>query len=158
DQNRLAQWSDTLSFLAQVYADPQMQAALANPDLTKESAATLLLTTASDRVDDAARNLVLLMARNDRLSVLPQTAALYDELREKHENKVEAAIQSAYALDDAQLKNLVARLEQKTGHKVDASVAIVPELIGGVRVQIGDDVWDASVRGQLDAMTAALAS
>ena len=48
------------------------------------------------------------------------------------------------------------RLEKRTGHKVKANVRVAPELIGGIKVQIGDEVWDASVRGQIDGMAGAL--
>jgi len=52
----------------------------------------------------------------------------------------------------------VAKLEKRTGRKILPSVSVVPTLIGGVKIQVEDDVWDASVRGQLDSMASTLAS
>jgi F-type H+-transporting ATPase subunit delta len=72
------------------------------------------------------------------------------------ENVVEARVDSAFPLSDEQLRSLLAKLEARTKRKVTAAVTVVPELIGGVKVQIGDEVWDASVRGQLEGMAAAL--
>jgi F-type H+-transporting ATPase subunit delta len=59
-------------------------------------------------------------------------------------------------LDDATLKNLVADLERKFGCKIQATVKVDAELIGGVRIAVGDEVIDASVRGKLAAMATAL--
>ena len=63
-----------------------------------------------------------------------------------------------FAMSDAQLKELVADLEGKFKQKIDPEVSIDPELIGGVKVEIGDEVLDASVRGKLEAMAVALKS
>ena len=52
----------------------------------------------------------------------------------------------------------MADLEAKFKRKIEAKVSIDPELIGGVKVEIGDEVLDASVRGKLEAMAVALKS
>lgn len=156
DTGQFAQWSDMLAFIASVYADPQVQQALANPKLTKDDVERLLVGICGDRLDGAARNLLILLVRNDRLTVLPNIVERYEQLREEHENTVEASVESAFPLNDEQLKVLLLRLEKRTGHKVKANLRVAPELIGGVKVQIGDEVWDASVRGQIDGMAGAL--
>ena len=158
EQGQLPKWEEMLAFLAEVYANEQVQTALANPEYTNEDVERLLLGICGDRLDNPARNLLVVLIRNNRLAVLPSIATLYEQLREEYENIVEAGIQSAFPLDEAQVKALVARLEKRTGHKVKANVGVDRELIGGVKVQIGDDVWDASVRGQLDTMANALTS
>ena len=60
-------------------------------------------------------------------------------------------------MSDEQVRQLVATLEKKYGRKVNAQVEVDPELIGGARIVVGDKVIDATVRGRLDAMAAALA-
>ena len=157
EKGQLAQWSDMLHFIADVCADGQVQLALANPSVTKNDVERLLLGICGERLDGAARNLLILLVRNDRLAVLPNIVELYEELREQHENIVEAKVDSAFPLSDQQLNSLVATLEQRTGRKVKASVKVVSDLIGGVTVQIGDDIWDGSVRGQLEGLAAAVA-
>jgi F-type H+-transporting ATPase subunit delta len=59
-------------------------------------------------------------------------------------------------MDESQVKPLTAVLERKYGRKVNAQVEVDPELIGGVRIVVGDKVIDATVRGRLDAMAVAL--
>jgi F-type H+-transporting ATPase subunit delta len=157
EQGQLAQWSDMLTFVVGVYRDPQLQAALQNPELTRAGAERILLAVCGEKIDAAARNLLSLVARNDRLEALPAIQELYEELKADHENLVEAQIDSAFPLTDEQVRAMVQRLEARTKRRVKPQVSVVPELIGGVRVKIGDDVWDASVRGQLDNLAAALA-
>ena len=63
---------------------------------------------------------------------------------------------SALPVEDAQLKSLVSALEQKYGRRITAKVELDPKLIGGLKILVGDKVIDATVRGKLDAMAAAL--
>jgi len=69
---------------------------------------------------------------------------------------VDAVVESALPLDAAQTAVLTADLERRFKRKVKPQVTVVKELIGGVRVQVGDEVIDGSVRGQLATMAAAL--
>jgi F-type H+-transporting ATPase subunit delta len=156
DKGQLAQWSEMLRFMAEVWSNDRVQLALANPKFTKDDVERFLLGIYGERLDGIARNLLQILVRNDRLPVLPHILELYEQLREENENIVEATVDSAFPLSDQQLARLVASLERHTGRKVQAKVAIAPELIGGVTVKIGDDVWDASVRGQLNSMATAL--
>jgi F-type H+-transporting ATPase subunit delta len=77
-------------------------------------------------------------------------------LKNAREGVVEALITSAYPLDSGQLSTLVAELEQRFQRKVRPQVNVDAALIGGVRMQVGDEVIDGSVRGKLAAMAVAL--
>lgn len=155
-EGQLAKWSEMLAFIVGVYRDPTMQAALANPTLTRADVERMLLAVCGERIDGVARNLLGLLVRNDRLDALPQVQALFEALKAKEESIVDAQVESAFPMSDEQLGGLVKKLESRVKRAVRPSVKVVPELIGGVRVQIGDDVWDASVRGQLNSMATAL--
>jgi F-type H+-transporting ATPase subunit delta len=145
-----------LRFMAEVWSNDRVQLALANPKFTKDDVERFLLGICGERLDGIARNLLQILVRNDRLPALPRIVELYEQLREQYENIVEASVDSAFPLSEQQLASLVANLERRTGRKVQAAVTVAPELIGGVTVKIGDDVWDASVRGQLDNMATEL--
>jgi F-type H+-transporting ATPase subunit delta len=155
-QNRLADGSQMLEFAVGVYQDERVQAALANPKVTRRDVEAFMLDLLGERLDQSVRNLIVLLVRNNRLHLLPTIAQLYEQLRAEEENQVDAHIETAFPLSDAQLGELVGRLERRTARRVRARVEVEPELIGGVRVRIGDDVWDASVRGQLASMSVAL--
>jgi F-type H+-transporting ATPase subunit delta len=158
DTNQLAEYSEMLGFMADVYTNSEVQTALANPKFTKEDVERLLLAVYGDKLNSAARNLLTILVRNDRLAALSEIVASYERLKEQYQNVLEATIESAYPLEQTQLGALVAKLEKRTGRKIQPSVAVVPTLIGGVKIQIGDDVWDGSVRGELERMASVLAS
>ena len=70
--------------------------------------------------------------------------------------KLAAQIIAAAKPSDAEVKDLVVRLEAKFGKKIDAKVSVDAELIGGVKIIVGDTVIDASVKSQLQNLTYAL--
>lgn len=97
-----------------------------------------------------------LLVENDRLLLLPEIASQFLWLKNRHEGTADAEIASAFALTDAQVADLVAGLEKKFGVKIKPTVRVDASLIGGVRVAVGDQVLDTSVRAQLDRMRDAL--
>lgn len=152
----LAAWSGKLKLLAAIAQDAEMADVIANPKFSAAQVADLVLAIAGAEATAEVGNFVRVLAANDRLAVLPQIAELFDELKADEEGVKEAVIHSAFAMDDAQIKALVAQLETHFRSKLDPRVVVDQSLIGGVKVAVGDDVLDASVRGKLDAMAAAL--
>ena len=157
EKSRLGPWAEMLEFLSAVSANPQMQSLIGDPNLTEEQVANTFLAIGGERLDGDARNFVQLLAHNGRLTLLPEIVQLFDELKAQAEGVVEASIASAYPMSDAQLKDLVARLERKFKHRIDPRVSVDRELIGGVKVEVGDEIWDASVKGKLESMAFSLA-
>ena len=153
----LGPWQQALDRMAAVAADAQMVECIDNPRLQSSQVAQLFLDVVGS-VSAEQQNFVRLLVDNERLQVLPEIRDLYVELKNGQEGVKEADIASAFPLDDATLKNLVAELEARFKCKIQATVSLDPELIGGVRIAVGDQVIDASVRGKLAAMATALQS
>src|SRR3954451_15158026 len=152
----LAKWSEMLSALAQVSADPRVRAAVADPNLPDAKVAGLFISILGGRLDAEAENFVRVLAQNNRLDLLPEMRAQFEAFKNGREGVVEAEVQSAFELSDGQLADLVQRLEKKTGRKVRAKVNVDRELIGGVKIVLGDKVIDGSARAQLGALETAL--
>lgn len=155
--NALGPWQQALDRMAAVAADAQMVECISNPRLLPAQVSQLFLDVVGS-ISAEQQNFVRLLVDNDRLQVLPEIRDLYVELKNGQEGVQEADIASAFPLDDATLKNLVAELEARFKCKIQATVSLDPELIGGVRIAVGDQVIDASVRGKLAAMATALQS
>jgi F-type H+-transporting ATPase subunit delta len=156
DNGTLAAWSNMLALLDAVTADSQARAVIDDPNVTPQALEAFILGIAGDRLDGTARNLVQVLIQNGRLELLPYIRTLYEELRREHEGVLEVHIVTALPMSDDQVRELTTRLEAKHQRKVSAKVDTDPNLIGGVRLLIGDKVIDATVRGKLDAMAAAL--
>lgn len=151
----LARWSRALATMATVAADAEVRRAIGNPRLTADQVYGLLAATSGDLAADE-QNFLRVLIENDRLSALPEIAALYEELKNEREGVVEAVITTAFPLDKAQLAALVEEIETRFKRKVQPEVRVDAGLIGGVRMQVGDEVIDGSVRGRLAAMAAVL--
>lgn len=151
----LGPWSDALDRLAAVAADPDMLACFSDPKLSADQINKLVLDV-SGTLSAEQQNFVRVLVESERLQVLPEIRDLFVALKNEHEGVLEAEIASAFPLDDATLASLKADLEARFKSKLDVTVSIDPELIGGVRIAIGDEVIDASVRGKLANMAAAL--
>ncbi|MEZ5657944.1 MAG: F0F1 ATP synthase subunit delta [Burkholderiaceae bacterium] len=155
EQGNLAAWGELLANLATISSDSSAKQLSSSPSIGSEQVASTLAGMLGE-LNDQQRNFVQVLAENRRLMVMPEIATLYNGLRNQAEGAVEAIVQSAYELTDAQLADIVATLESKTGRKVNARVELAPELIGGVSIRIGDEVMDASVRGKLSQLAASL--
>lgn len=152
----LGPWSEAMERLAAIAADPTMRECINDPKLSADQVYGLIVGVAGDALSADQQNFVRVLVENERLQVLPEIRDLFVELKNEHEGVREAQIASAFPLDDATLKALVADLEDKFKAKLDVVVSIDPDLIGGVRIAVGDEVIDASVRGKLANMAAAL--
>ena len=152
----LGKWSEMLAALAQVAQDARVRAAVADPNLSDAQVAGLFIAILAGKLSGEAENFVRVLAQNNRLPLLPEIHRQFEALKNEREGVVEAEVQSAFELTGAQLADLIQRLEKKTGRKVRAQVSVDRELIGGVKVVLGDKVIDGSVRGQLAALETAL--
>jgi F-type H+-transporting ATPase subunit delta len=152
----LPKWSQALAALAQVSDDERVRIAVADPGRSDAQAAGIYIGILGGKLDAGAENFVRVLAENGRLGLLREIQAQFDALKNEREGVVEAEVYSAFELTEAQLADLVQRLEKKTGRKVKARIEIQKDLIAGVKVVLGDKVIDGSARAQLAALDSAL--
>jgi F-type H+-transporting ATPase subunit delta len=96
--------------------------------------------------------LMRLLVEKGREDLLPAVVRQYSELRDERLGVVEATVKTAMPLDEAERDALRKALEGRTGKKVRLKTDVVPELIGGAVVRIGDRVYDGSVQHQLESL------
>ncbi|MBY0271719.1 MAG: F0F1 ATP synthase subunit delta [Burkholderiales bacterium] len=160
EKNALAQWSDALANLDAVVGDTRVQGIISDPNVSAQQLEGLVLGVIGDKfgaeVAKEARNFIQVLVQNGRLELTPHIRGVYEGLKREHEGTLEATVISALPISDEQVKALVATLETKFKRKITAKVEIDPQLIGGVKIVVGDKVIDATVRGRLDAMATAL--
>lgn len=153
----LDRWSDTLALLDVAVSDENLAKRIHDPNVSDAALEGVILGALGERLDGPGRNFVQVLIGNGRLDLVREIRAQYDELRREHEGVLEARIVSAMPIDDSQVRSLVSALEAKYQRRVNAQVEVDPQLIGGARILVGDKVIDATVRGRLDALRAALA-
>lgn len=156
-EKSLDAWERVLARMALVARDTRMRELVGNPKIGPERLSQLFVDLAEE-LSPSQKNFVRILVDNERLLVLPEIHELYVKLKNRAEGMKQAHITSAFPLDDAALKRLVGELEPRFKCRLETTVSIDPELIGGVRIAVGDEVIDVSVRGKLATMAAALKS
>ena len=142
--------------LADIAADAQLRHFADNPKVSADQVFDVITSVVKTPLSQAAKNLLQAVIANGRLAALPDMATQFHALVNASSGVSDATIYSAYPIESSQLADVVALLERRFGRKLNASVVQEPELIGGIRVVVGDEVLDTSVKARLEQMKVAL--
>ena len=157
ERNLLGPVGEGLALVAAIARDEQMRSILSDPKVGAQQKKDLFHAIAGERSEPTVKNLLAVLVDNRRESLIAEVAAQFDELKRDHERVLRARITSAQPLSEQQRADIVGALERRYGKKIEAELDVDPELLGGARVQVGDQVIHASVRDALGQMAAALA-
>lgn len=146
-------WLDELAAIA---AQEQLQAFAADPKVSAEQVFDVVTGVMKASLPDIGRNFLRTVIDNDRVAALPEIASQFRELVNEQRGVADATVESAFPIDEAQLADLKGVLEKRFGRQLRLQVQLNPELIGGVRVVVGDEVLDTSVKARLEQMRVAL--
>lgn len=152
----LATASGWLDELAAIAGDAQLLQFADNPKVSDTQVFDLIRGVAKAQLPTAAQNFLRAVIENRRLAALPEIAAQFRTLVNAQRGSSDAVVYSAFPIDAAGLADLSALLEKRFGRKLNTSVQVDPSLIGGVRVVVGDEVLDTSVKARLEQMKTAL--
>jgi F-type H+-transporting ATPase subunit delta len=142
--------------LADISGNAQIRQLADNPKVGAHQLFDLITSVLKSPASVTATNLLRTVIDNGRLSALPEIATQYQALVNASSGVSDATIYSAFEIAPAQLGDVVAALERRFKRKLNASVVIEPDLIGGIRVVVGDEVLDTSVKARLEQMRVAL--
>lgn len=152
----LAATQSWLDGLAGAAASDELLQFAADPRVDARQVYDVVTGVLKNSLPERGVNFLRTVIENGRLVALPEVARQFRALANEVSGNSDALIQSAFPIDDAELSGLVATLEKRFGRKLQASVQIEPALIGGVRVTVGDEVLDTSVKARLEQMKTAL--
>lgn len=153
----LATCLEQLNELAQIAALPELAALSNNPKVSADDLSKLLSGMVKTKLDGQVASFLNLLNQNHRLAALPEIAHQFEAMKNKSESAAEVNITSAFPLEGPALTDLLSSLKKRFGGKeLRPTIQIDPELIGGVRIQVGDEVMDSSVKAQLAQMQISL--
>lgn len=143
--------------LAGVATDPQVASLAGDPKLSAGQLFELIAGTLPQALPASAANLLRVVIENGRLAALPEIARQFRLLKNESEGVADAVIESAFPMAEAEVASLVAALGKKfPGIALKPQLVVEPTLVGGVRVTVGDQVLDGTVKARLAQMHAAL--
>jgi F-type H+-transporting ATPase subunit delta len=149
-------WTNELGFLSAVMSDERMRKAVSNPKVRRDAFSNSFLGLCEGRLDAEGQNFVRLLIQNQRLNLVGVIADLFAKYRAEDEGYVDVDVASAFDLSDEEKGKLSKTLDATLGRKSRLNVSVDKGLIGGVYIQAGDRVIDASVRGQIERLAKSL--
>ena len=152
----LEPWLAVVEELAALMSHPQVAQVVADPKLGDAQVVDLLAGLVRQPLPATGMNFLKLLVANQRLAVLPEVAVQFRQLKNEAEGVADCLIESAFPLSDVEVSDLLAALSKRFGTRLRPSVQVNPALIGGVRISVGDQVLDSSVRARLNQMQTAL--
>ncbi len=152
----LGRWLVVVEELAALMSHPQVAQVVADPKLGDEQVVDLLAGLVKQPLPAAATNFLKLLVANQRLAAMPEVAVQFRQLKNQAEGVADCTIETAFPLADGEVNDLLGALAKRFGTKLQPTVRVDPALIGGVRISVGDQVLDNSVRARLNQMQTAL--
>ena len=153
DLSTAANWVDELGVIAQ---NAQLLQFADSPKVSVDQVFDLIASVAKSALPEQAKNFLRTVIENGRLGALPEIAHQFRALKNAQSGSSDAGVYSAFPIGGSALVDVSAMLEKRFGRKLNTSVVLQPELIGGIRVVVGDEVLDTSVKARLEQMKVAL--
>jgi F-type H+-transporting ATPase subunit delta len=146
-------WLEELSAIA---SNPQVQAFADDPKTSTQQVVDLVKGVMKTPLGTHGSNFLSEVVANGKLKAIAEMAAQFRALKNAQSGVADATVLSAFPIDAQALSELAVTLEKRFARKLNLSVQVTPELIGGVRVVVGDEVLDTSVKARLEHMKSAL--
>ncbi|HBN73932.1 MAG TPA: F0F1 ATP synthase subunit delta [Sutterella sp.] len=149
--------SEGLEAISEAVSSPEISALISDPNLTKEELFEALKQSLGREVPKELEGLLLAVIENGRIPVLGEISRQFKTLVNAASGMADVQIESAFKMTKTQVDQLVKSLGKKfPGVKLNPTVTVNPDLIGGVCIRVGDQILDESVRARLEQMRSAL--
>ncbi|EGZ51021.1 F0F1 ATP synthase subunit delta [Neisseria wadsworthii] len=160
EKNQIEAWLGGLRELAWSVQQTPVAAMIEETEMSsiqKADELARLLSESEAMKSEAFRNFIYVVAEEKRLQVLPEIYTQYQDLTLSRNQAQKAVIYSAYEFaGEGQKANIVKELEQHFNTRLEAEFEVDPELIGGLKIEVGDQVLDLSVQGKLKNLYATM--
>ena len=157
DEGKLDEWSRRLTRISDLFSDPQVASVLSNPTIPAEQREGLV-TTAPHVLDEEATNLARLLIESGRIDEAQEIAEEFQRLVDAAAGRVQATITTAVELDAADRDRIARELSKRLQKDVRVDVVVDPRILGGMKLQYGDRLVDASVATRLEQLRRRLAA
>jgi F-type H+-transporting ATPase subunit delta len=149
-------WERDMATIGATMRHAELRSLLQHPAVPFADKERVLRRVMGRGVAAAPINLVLLMVRRGRPGAIDRMIERFTELLRRHRGIALAEVRTALPLDDGQRAELASRLRALTGSEIEIDETVDSDLIGGIAVRIGDQLYDASVRSRLERLRARL--
>jgi F-type H+-transporting ATPase subunit delta len=156
-EGKVDEWARRLARVRELFSDPEVAAVLTNPTIATEQREALV-ATAPHVFDEEGTNLARLLIETGRVGDAPAIEAEYQRLADESVGRVRATVTTAVALERPDRDRVEKELSARLGKDVQLTLVVDPRILGGLKLQYGDRVVDASVATRLQQLRRRLAA
>jgi F-type H+-transporting ATPase subunit delta len=157
EQGLVDKWAERLAAVGEVFSSQELRRVLDNPTLGSDRRQEAVTTVLSDQVDGETLNLARLLVESGRVGRVGEIADEYAALADQAADRVRVTATAAVELTEEERARLAEGLRGRLGKQVVLTTAVDPAILGGLVVQTGDQVIDASVATRLQQLRRRLA-
>lgn len=132
--------------------NPELANILNNEEIPVPEKKNLLDEVVRDHIDAQTYNMVLMLASSGRINLISSVQQEFERLASRRVDEIEGLVESAFQLDEAMMNRLEKHFSAIMAQPVRLKLQINENLIGGVLVIIGDQVFDGTIKRKLDMM------
>ena len=157
EDGHLEEWRQRLSVLRDVLSDETVGAVLTNPTIPV-STRMELISVPSNALDEESINLAKLLIESNRVREIAAIADEYEVLADAAAGRVRATVTTAIELTAHDRDRVADELSRRLGKEIRLHVEVDPRILGGLKLQYGDHLVDASVATRLQQLRRTLAA
>jgi len=133
-----------------IIREPKLFNFLSNPAVSVAAKQEVLdAITQRSGVSELVAKFLNLLLEKDRFRFLNTVLFFYEELSYQIQNRLKVKVTSAYPLPDQQREEIIGKLKELTGKRVELTLEADPDLLGGLVAQVGSTIFDGSLKNQL---------
>jgi F-type H+-transporting ATPase subunit delta len=155
-EGQVAEWAPRLAKVSDLLSNPQVAAVLTNPTIALGRRMELI-SAAPNELDPEATNLCRLLIESNRVEEIRGIAEEYEALMDDAAGRVRATVTTAVELAPEERDRLAHQLSEKLGKEVRIAVVVDKRILGGLKLQYGDRLIDASLATKLQQLRRRLA-
>ena len=156
EDGQVEEWRRRLAVLRDVLSDETVAAVLTNPTIPV-STRMELISVPSNALDEESINLAKLLIESTRVREIGAIADEYEALADAAAGRVRATVTTAIELTPHDRDRVAEELSRRLGKEIRLQVVVDPRILGGLTLQYGDHLVDASVATRLQQLRRRLA-
>ena len=156
DERQIDEWGERLATVCDLLSQPEVAAVLTNPTIPIGRRMELITDT-PHILDPQATNLARLLIESNRVKQVAGIVEEFETLADAAAGRVRATVTTAVELDDAERDKVADQLSKRLGKEVRMTVVVDKSILGGLKLQYGDHLIDASVATKLQQLRRRLA-
>lgn len=153
EENKVTQYLDDIKLVGEVLdSDPQIVQFFNHALIENDKKIQLLDQSFKGNVDQYVLNFLKLLVQSRRIRYIDDIVKSYIKLSNQYLGIEEGMIYTLYELTDQQIQDIEKAISQKENKKVTLKVSIDPSLLGGIKVQIANRIYDGTIKNKVEML------